>query len=460
MKVTRILYSDGLNPGKYAELEKQARLLGAVRAEVWQRYGSLTGTQTTHRAIRKQWVDQRRQFGVIANAWKETLRDAMDQIKCSREAAKVRVRAAVRNRTTDDKERKRLYTLLKRDQWMDDPFLHRQMRKHWRRGKSDTDDQIVIRADNYSVTERNGRCWIRVPGCKPHSSMRIPLKSSMQYAPSGTLRLILRNGVVEVHFCADAGEGERCGDQVVGIDKGFTEVFVDSDGDHYGEGLGKLISKESDYLNEKYKRRNKLRAIARKKPHKRAVIEKNNLGRQKLDRRQKRQVLCLKTLIYSAAHALVDKAGMIVAEDLSSPITSKRNYGKNTNRRLARWTKGLMAEALDSVSHRRGSSVHLVNAAYTSQADSLNNGLLTGTRIGDKFYRENGDVIQADHNGAGNVLLRLDDPEIDRWTPFTKVKSILVERTERYRSELTDQGSSYTPGNGTLTECEVALSTS
>ncbi len=57
--------------------------------------------------------------------------------------------------------------------------------------------------------------------------------------PTGTLRLILRQGKVEVL--------QNCGDQVVGIDKGYTEAFVDSDNARYGEGLGDLISKESDF---------------------------------------------------------------------------------------------------------------------------------------------------------------------------------------------------------------------
>lgn len=43
------------------------------------------------------------------------------------------------------------------------------------------------------------------------------------------------------------------------------------------------------------------------------------------------------------------------------------------------------------------------------------NGLLQGKRVGDKFYRENGDVLQADHNAALNVSSRLDDPDIRRF---------------------------------------------
>ena len=91
----------------------------------------------------------------------------------------------------------------------------------------------------------------------------------------------------------------------------------------------------------------------------------------------------------------MDKAGFVVCEDLTSPVASKRSYGKSSNRRLNTWTKGIIAEASETVSQRRGSPLHMVNGAYTSQVDSQNSGLLTGKRIGDKFHRENGEVMQA-----------------------------------------------------------------
>lgn len=89
--------------------------------------------------------------------------------------------------------------------------------------------------------------------------------------------------------------------------------------------------------------------------------------------------------------------------------------------------------------------------------DSFNQGLLTGTRKGDKFYRENGEVVQSDHNAEKNVLGRFDDPEIGRWMNFKKVKSILQARTDRYRLELTNLDSSCTLGNEASTESELAL---
>jgi predicted YcjX-like family ATPase len=68
--------------------------------------------------------------------------------------------------------------------------------------------------------------------------------------------------------------------------------------------------------------------------------------------------------------------------------------------------------------------------------------LLEGKRVGDKFYRVNEDVMQADHNTARNVLARLFNPDIDRFLPYRQVKAILLKRTERYRLGLLNQDSS------------------
>jgi len=39
--------------------------------------------------------------------------------------------------------------------------------------------------------------------------------------------------------------------------------------------------------------------------------------------------------------------------------------------------------------------------------------------------------MQADLNAAINILARLDDKELHRWLPFTKVKQILLKRCRR-----------------------------
>jgi hypothetical protein len=126
--------------------------------------------------------------------------------------------------------------------------------------------------------------------------------------------------------------------------------------------------------------------------------------------------------------------------DLTATIKSKRKQTKNMKRRLAGWVKGSLANALHYASQRRGALLVLVNSAYTSQLDSTD-GTLSGHREGDRFYRANGDVLDADQNAARNILARRTDYEISLWTPYQEVRSILQRRTEQ-RLGLLNQDSS------------------
>jgi transposase len=103
-------------------------------------------------------------------------------------------------------------------------------------------------------------------------------------------------------------------------------------------------------------------------------------------------------------------------------------FARNNQGVMSAWARGVLAEALDSVCTQRQAEHCLVNAAYTSQMDSVT-GLLEGKRVADKFYRINGDVLQADHNAALNVLARYEDTEITRFTPYKEVRRILLSRS-------------------------------
>ncbi|MCW3820549.1 RNA-guided endonuclease TnpB family protein [Micromonospora sp. DR5-3] len=453
MKVTRIAYSARLNPGKYAALVEQARRLGRVRSEVWQRYGSILGVGSglRDRQVRDRWLADgtHARFGVLANAWKETVRDAMADIGANLEAAKVDVRRAISRRTNDPAERKRMYTALKADRWAGDPFLARQMRKHWKRGRNRTHDQIVVRADKYNIAvDGRGRLWLAIPGLEPRKLVKIPLSTTV--APTGTLRLILRGGRVEVHYQIDASQMRSsrrpCGDQRVGVDKGYTEALTDSDGQSHGEQLGDLLTRESDRLKERNRRRAKLRSIANtataRGDHAKAHrIKTNNLGTAKRDRQAARHRARVRTEIFTAVHEVVDKAATVIAEDLTKRFTGHRKLPKNMNRRLAAWTKGVTAEALKSVSERRGSAHVPVNAAYTSQ--TCHHCGAFGRRSGDRFHCTRcGVVWQADVNAAINILQRAGDPDIALHTPHQRVKQILQDRTDRHRTRLPVQDSS------------------
>lgn len=452
MKVTRVAYSRRLNAGKYAALSEQAARLGRVRSEVWQRYGSVAGAGLGDRQVRDRWLaaGTHQQFAVLANAWKETVRDAMADIAANTASAKVEVKRAIRRHTADPAEQKRLYTALKADRWAADPYLSRQMRRHWRRGKNRTHNQIVVRADlHHSKADERGRLWLAVPGLERRRMVKIPLNTTV--APAGTLRLILRGDRVEIHYQIDAAQmktsARPCGSHEIGVDKGYTEALVDSDGGHHGTDLGRLLTAESDRIRERNRRRAKLRSIANNTTDRDKAdrIRRHNLGTIKRDRQAGRHQAQVRTEIFTAVHRVVDKASLVVAEDLTKTYAGRKKLGRNWNRRLAGWTKGVTAEALHNVSERRGSTLVLVNAAYTSQTcpdcDCL------GRRDRDRLYCTPCRVVhQVDHAAAINVLHRHGDPDIALHTPHKRVKQILQARTDRHRTRLPVPDSSHPPG--------------
>ncbi|BCU07975.1 RNA-guided endonuclease TnpB family protein [Allochromatium tepidum] len=452
MKVTRILHAKRPNPGKLAALREQARRLGVIRSEVRQRFGSLQGVGVSDRRIRDAWLRDGRTFPVLANAWKETLRDAKGDITANMEAAKVKARRSIRRHTQDKAEQQRLFAALKGRGWTGDPYLRRIMRREWKRGHNHTHNQIIVRSDNYTTFQLGGRAWIKIPGLEKGQRIAIPLNTTAE--PTGTLRIILKDVGLEVHYTIEAEVKHDCGARTLGVDKGYSEVLVDSDGEHHGRELGALLTDTSDKLKAKYRRRSKLRAIANRtrNPRKREHIRRFNLGRRKLDRQINKTQARIRDTVFQAVHTVVDKAAVIATEDLTAPMSGK-SFGKNVNRRLAAWTKGVIAEALDSVSSRRGSTVVPVNPAYTSQIDSRN-GCLLGKRQGDRFYCFDGVVLDADQNAARNVLTRLSDPDIERFTPYRTVKAILQARTERLRLGLLNQDSSCSPTRALSTESE------
>jgi len=432
--ITQIAFSDHINQGKFAALIEQAGRLGAIRSEVWERFGSINGIGLRDRTIRDNWLKQGKQFNVGATHWKQTLCDAISNIKACREAAKFDVKQAIRRHTQEKLEQKRLYTVLKSDKYLDDRYLSRTMRKQFKRGHNHTHNQIIVRSDDYTVFTLGGRVWIKIPSLIKGKRLAIPLSTTV--APKGNLRIILRNGKVEIHYAAEAVKTNDCGTQTIGVDKGYTEVLTDSDGVHHGVTLGAVLTKESDRLKKKYQRRNKLKSIAKKKPW----VTKHNLGRKKLDKQAIKHQSGVRSIVHEAVNQVIDKAAVIVTEDLTSPIAGNK-FGKNVSRRLSAWTKGVIASAIENGSRRRGSTVIYVNAAYTSQMDSCD-GSLSGKRCGEKFYRENGEVLQADVNAARNVLARLHDSEIGRWLPYKQVKAILLQRNSANRLKLLNQDSS------------------
>src|SRR5450631_3365442 len=432
VKITRTLIAD-----VPAALAVVCKAMGFVRADIWRRYGALGTTGKSAGDIRADitragWYVGLPVDGTIRN---ETTKDIVNDVLLYKAAAVAKVRQAIAARSSDEAERKRLYTLLRKDEWLAEPFLHRQMRKHFRHGKPSVANQFIVRSDKHSSEVVDGRLVITIRIARKYGdNIALTTTSSGKNVDltGSNLRIVVKDGFTEIHYATEKGAGRECGDQVVGIDKGYTEAFTDSDGDHHGEAFGKVMTEYSDQTAATNKQRNQLHALEKK--HREAGnlikadrIKKHNLGRKKIDARKATTQKRLRTIAYRSAHSIVDKACVVASEDLTAVIATKHQW-KRFNRRMTSWAKAVLAEALDSVCEQRKAEHILVNGAYTSQIDSIN-GLLEGKRVGDKFYRTNGDVLQADHNAARNVLARLGDRRISRFTPYQEVRRILQSRS-------------------------------
>lgn len=432
MKVTRTLQAN-VPPA----LLGVCKAMGFVRADIWRRYGALGNVGKNANGIRKEisaagLYDKLPVDGTIRS---ETTKDIVNDILLYKAAAMVKVRQAVAARTRDNAERKRMYGALKTDEWLGDNFLHRQVRKHFRHGKSTVANQFIVRSDKHTSTVVDGKLIVTIKVAQKYGGhIQLVTTSSGKnvHLTGSNLRIVVKDGITQIHYATDKRHGRACGEQVLGVDKGYTEAFTDSDGQAHGLGFGEVLSRYSDATAATGKARNRLHALEKKHRAAGRVSKANriaqcNLGRKKIDARKERAQKQLRTLAFQAAHSIVDKAAVVASEDLTSPIAAKQQW-KRYNRRMSAWAKGVLAEALDSVCMQRKASHVLVCGAYTSQMDSAN-GLLQGKRVGDKFYRLSGDVLQADHNAALNVLARLDDPDISRFTPYREVRRILLARS-------------------------------
>lgn len=451
MKVTRTLIAD-VNKN----LTPICKAMGFLRADIWRRYGALGNVGKSNNQIRAEITEGGFYAGLPVDGTirAETTKDVVNDILTYKAAAKEKVRKSIAKRTDDKEERKRLYTLLKSDAWLQDNFLHRQMRKHFKHGRSEVANQFIVRSDRHSSEVVDGKLVITIKVAKKSGSdIKLTTTSNGKNVDltGSNLRVIVKDDHTEIHYTADKGDGRPHGEQALGVDKGYTEAFTDSDGDEHGHGFGAVLTAYSDAAAQTGKARNRLHAL--EKRHRAAGndakadrIRRNNLGRKKIDARRGTAQKQLRTIAFKAAHSVVDKAGLVASEDLTSPIAKKQRW-KRYNRRMSAWAKGVLAEALNSVCAQRGAEHICVNAAYSSQTDP-NTKSLTGRRDGDWFYCANGDVMRSDHVAAIEVLRRVDDPEITPYMPYQEVRRILLARRP---AELTVKG--HELGQGSRQPC-------
>ena len=429
--VSRDLYSLPLSKHKYESLLELARRLGVLRTEFRHRFGGIP-KKLNDRKIRDEYLASGREFNVPARIWKETLRDTLDDLNAYNEAGFKRVIKKLYSKF-GKQEAVLLSKTIRNAEYLNNSYIHRLVRKNIKRSYNKCCNQIVLDNCTYTAFIKDDKAFIKICSLDKGKRIVIPLRTNR--IPSGTIRLVVddKSRTLRVIHSVKVYHDEQSSKElgIVGIDKGYSEVLTDNLGNRYGKTFGIKLSELSEYVTNKYRGRNRMSAlyklsIERGNFKKAKNILENNLGTKKVSKRKNVLKAEIKREINLASKEICSKAQEITLEDLSHSFSYDK--GAKSNRRLSQWTRGLIDEALNKYAKRYGVPLIYVNAAYTSQTDCVDYSL-SGVRRGNEFYRESGEVLDADVNAANNILTRRYDNEITLYHSPKKVKEILSRRS-------------------------------
>ena len=303
-------------------------------------------------------------------------------------------------------------------------------RKRGRRALSGLARSFALDAEMYSVFEQNGRQYIKIMTLIRGRRLVIPLKGWTTI--TGNIRVVLdfERQSVEIHVTSKLPEHPKPADgEVVGLDAGITEVFMDDNGQSYGEGFGKTVEAVSAQLLKTGKARNKSHKLAEKSGRRKAKrIRKFNLGRKKL---QKRRRIARERMANQINHAIRQvvkerKPAVVVTERLDIRGKAK---SKHMSRLVSNWHRTTLKERIEFLALVEGFHHKQVHPAYTSQKCPTCGYVDRDNRAGDIFQCLR--CKHSDHTdrvAATNLKARYLDREITPYTPVARVNQILQDR--------------------------------
>ncbi|MBO3459270.1 zinc ribbon domain-containing protein [Aetokthonos hydrillicola Thurmond2011] len=455
-----------------AQVSKIMHLCGIPRALTYNKLGSLQGWSVHWKQSDPiiRTIMKPSDIGLPAKLWEWSVNDTMKAISAQQDAAKAAIsrqiwqkhpmqssqrqridwlaanKKAKKQEALElfppceiELERNRLLDLLRNDP-TGDKWLHRKFRSQYLKGHTFVRNQVVFQGQAYTC-KRINRHSIELQVQSLETGKRIALNLRSRYIVTGQIRLIRNEyGLLEVHCTRTRTlvlpEGKPT--QKLGLDKGYTEGFYTSEGQVIAQGLGKLMTKKTERITRTNRNRYRMRCFAQNlKPHdpvKAARILENNLGHKVKSRKLQREKDTIRNFIRRDLRRNISSPVDIICEDLTQPIKGKQQ-AKRINRKLNQWMKGELQASLEKISLETGSTISVVNPAYTSQIDHQT-GTLLGRREGDRFICYTGDVIQADLNAAINIRFRGQDKQITLYMRASEVQAVLIDRTVRYLASI------------------------
>ena len=290
----------------------------------------------------------------------------------------------------------------------------------------------------YCVSDIDGAQYIEIMTLAKGKRVTVPLVGKGKI--SGNLRIVLNREkqAIEAHATAEVCQRWTAKPGTTeALDFGYTEVFTDTEGRQYGEGLGKIISDFSDKLNHTGKARNRLHALEKRYREEGKVYKANNirecdLGYQKKDKVRHKAQAALASKVNNGFNALyAEKApAILITENLLHVFTFDRPKG--VNRKLSSWIKGTIQDRAEFKA-LEGRSLHKqVNPAYGSQTCNCCGFVWNQNRKGDAFKcLFCGHEAASDQVAAMNYLTRSMDMDIGLYVQYADVRQILVSRFRR-----------------------------
>lgn len=422
-------------------------------------------------AVRNAFVAQKYQsaYNLSATHWKNSLQEACNAMDMYWQATFDKIRRTVsRNKNLTDAEKKWAYFVVRQNRQdykmfkdvrgfiytpaagLKDEAKLRKVGNYLNRVISRTVKSLprvklfrsmTVDSSLYTVTNMNGKQYLKISGQDKGKPVVIPMagitmppkKNKGNY---GTVALIVKGDKLCMHYTANLRRKKATG-APVGIDVGYSEVLVDSDGDFYGNQFGEVHTKASDKMSVKGRRYNKLwqlhKKLIEKGEFKKARnIAKFNLGRKKHLAYTEKVKITIENICNQSLNKLwtTKNPSVIVTEDLSSQFS--HNSGSRSNRLLSSWKRGTIQNRLEFKSLVRGSNHKQVHSAYSSQMCSQCGYVHKNNRKGDVFkclncrHSNHADVV-----AAKNILSRNSDSGITQYMTTGAVKQVLDERFRR-----------------------------
>lgn len=226
-------------------------------------------------------------------------------------------------------------------------LLCRLTRKYLTRLESISTDYFSIASCGYAY--RDGAIFIasRTSGRR----MEIPLKDNN--ICKRQIRLCIRKDYVALALPVETGIKKHADyNNTIYVHIGYQDMFTLSNGNVYGQSLGSMTSTETQWLEDKNRRRAKMRSAYQQSiesgdKEKADNIEENNLGTEKYKKHKDKERAKTEIYINTEINRMIEseKPGRIV---ITRPLTVGRTKlpSKSANRKMTRSFNGYIRERL------------------------------------------------------------------------------------------------------------------